>query len=164
MKKHIQMVVLFLFAALLQQSHAPLLLSYGMRLPLITAVLVYLLFRSSLKHSWTITLLAAFFHDSLTPGVFGPALIAYPLIAKLILTYRQDLFQDSVVTQVICGALSSLILFGASVLVYSLTDSRPIDRIFLRGGISTLLGAACFPFVCACIQPMATFFNRRSRL
>ena len=83
MKKPIQIVVLFLFAALLQQSHAPLLLSYGMRLPLITAVLLYLLFRSSLKHSWAITLLAAFFHDSLTPGVFGPALDRLPTDCKV---------------------------------------------------------------------------------
>ena len=60
MKKHMQIVILFLFAALLQQSHAPLLLAYGMRLPLITSVLLYLLFRSSLKHSWTITLLGFF--------------------------------------------------------------------------------------------------------
>jgi rod shape-determining protein MreD len=163
MKQKIQVATLFIFSALLQQSHAPLFLCHGVRLPLITAALLYVLFRCPLQDSWTWALLAAFFHDSLTP-TFGPALLAYPLIAKLILTYRQDLFRDSIVTQVICGALSSLILFGASIIVYSIADTRPLDRLLIRGCISTILGAICFPFLCACIQPFTTFFNRRRRL
>ena len=128
MKNLLSILLLFVISAVLQQTHAPLPLCNGMRLPLITAALLYHLFRCSAEHIWTLTLLAAFFYDSLQPGVFGPALIAYPLIAFLLLKYRQDLFQESVVTQVICGGLSSLILFLA--LVYTNGHATHGDILF----------------------------------
>ena len=86
--------------------------------------------------------------DSLEPGPYGPSLIAYSLITFLILKYRNNLFHEGLVTQVICGGLCSFLITLISGIFFLITDVREIDYFLIKLIGSFFLGSIVLP-VCS---------------
>ena len=94
------------------------------------------------------TLLSAAVFDSLEPGPYGPSLIAYSLITFLILKYRNNLFHEGLVTQVICGGFCSFLITLISGIFFFITNVREIDYFLIKLIGSFFLGSIVLP-VCS---------------
>lgn len=135
----------------------------GMKPPLLAALALYYAFHCSWRSMWLPVFWAALLHDSLDPGPFGPALLAFPAIAVLANRIRSEIFVDGVVTQLFCGALGGMIVTMVAVIIYGLTAQRPIHPgpVFLRLIGSGLLGAVALPVVSGIVKTVEGALPKR---
>ncbi len=141
MKTPIILLLLILLSLLLQQSLPAWPLFAGLKPPLTLALVVHLAFRLSPRMAWLSTSGVALLYDSLEPGPFGPALLAFPLITYFILRHRRNLFADGIITQLFCGACAGTLTVLSAGIIYLVTNARPIHSLtsMIVGGL--LLGA-----------------------
>ncbi len=142
MKSHVLLILLLFASALLQQTLPAWPVFGGLKPPVMLAVVLHAALRLPVREVLGLTMLAAVVHDGLEPGPFGPALIAYPLLAVLAVRFRNDLFCNSMAMQTFFGALAGLVAVLAAILVYAATGARPLTGSGRRLGGGPFLGAA----------------------
>ena len=122
----------------------------------VLALLVHLAFRLPAKDTWLFTFISALTYDSLEPGPYGPALFSFPAITLIILKFRNDLFRNGIITQIICGAISGIITVSITSVLYLITNARPVNSIFSLIICSAIIGAT--------VQPLFSQIIMKSRL
>ncbi len=152
MKTFLRITLLLIVSVLLQQALPGWPIFNNLKPPLIGALLVHIAFRLPARSAWQFTLASAVIYDSLEPGPYGPALLAFPIITYLILRFRHDLFGNGVITQLFCGGIAGLIIGSVATGMYLVTNTRPLDSIFssLIGGL--LIGALLQPILSQLLQ------------
>lgn len=155
MMKQVLMVCAVIVAALLQQLLPGWPLLGGMKPPVLAALVVYYALRRERRELWLTVLLIALLHDGLEIGTFGPALLAFPLIALGANRVRNEVFSDGVVTQMIFGALAAVMITFTTLLIYTASGQRPFEF-----GLSLLrlFGAVCLGLV---TLPLVSFVMSR---
>ena len=154
MKTFLRILLLLIVSMLLQQVLPSWPIFNNLKPPLMGALLVHLAFRLPARSTWQFTLASAVIYDSLEPGPYGPALLAFPIITVLTLRFRHDLFGNGVITQLFCGGIAGLIIVTSATLVYLVTNARPLDSM-----VSTLFGGL---FIGAGLQPILSQLLQKS--
>ena len=118
--------------------------------PVLIALVLYFSLQSSSHSMWVAVFWAALLHDGLDLGQCGPALMGFPIIAILTHRVRLEIFTEGLITQIVFGALGSLLVMSITVLFYTLSGQRPfhLGSSLLRIAGSSLFGAATLPIVC----------------
>ena len=154
MKPFLRILLLLIVSVLLQQALPSWPIFNNLKPPLMGALLVHLASRLSARSTWQFTMASAVIYDSLEPGPYGPALLAFPIITYLTLRFRRDLFCNGVITQLFCGGIAGLIIVAAAAFIYLITNARPLDSI-----VSTLIGGL---LIGALLQPILSQFLQKS--
>ena len=136
-------------AALVQLYLPPWPIFGGTKPPLLAAMVIHYAMHRSRREMWLAVFWAALVHDSLDPGPFGPALLAFPIIGLLASRIRSEIFVDGLITQMICGALGAWILILVTLIVLTIGGQRPLNPGYalLRFIGSGLLGMVALPAV-----------------
>jgi rod shape-determining protein MreD len=152
MKTFLQITLLLIVSVLIQQALPGWPIFNNLKPSLIGALLVHVAFRLPARSVWQFALTSAVIYDSLEPGPYGPALLAFPMITYLTLRFRHDLFGNGVITQLFCGGIAGLIIVSTAAGMYLVTNARPLDSLFssLIGGL--LIGALLQPILSQLLQ------------
>ena len=135
----------------------------GAKPPVLMALALYCAFQQPRRGMWWPVGWAALLHDSLDPGPFGPAVLAFPLMALLANRIRSEIFVDGLVTQLICGALGGMFTTLVAALIYAISGVRPASFVptLMRFIGSGLLGMAVFPLVSMGMHALETALPKR---
>lgn len=138
-----------LIGALLQQLLPGWSLLGGIKPPILAALVVYYALRREKQEMWLTILLIALLYDGLEIGTFGPALLAFPIIAVVANRVRNEVFSDGLVTQMIFGVFASFCITFSALLIYTASGQRPFNfgLSLLRLFGSIWLGMATLPLV-----------------
>ncbi len=149
MKRRVYMVLIILLGALLQQVLPDLSFAGGMKPPILAAMALYHALRKGFPDFWIAVVAAALLQDGLDYGSFGPALLAFPVMARTAHRIRNEIFADGLVTQLVLGAALGLFTTFVALVIYSLSGQRsiPPGLGLLRLLGSTLLGMITLPVV-----------------
>lgn len=160
MKSKLLLLISFSFAAVIQQLSPNISFFGNIKFPIFSSIMVYASFRLSKRNVWICSLLSAAVFDSLEPGPYGPSLIAYSLITFLILKYRNNLFHEGLVTQVICGGLCSFLITLISGIFFLITNVREIDYFLIKLIGSFFLGSIVLP-ICSYLLSSLIMFEEK---
>lgn len=149
MKRRAYMLAIIVLGALIQQMLSGPALFGGMKPPILAAMALHHALRKGTPDLWMAVLLAAVLQDGLDLGSFGPALLAFPVMAHAAHRIRNEIFLDGLVTQLVLGAALGLFTAFMTFLVYSITGQRavPSGQVLLRLSGSLLLGMLTLPVV-----------------
>tara|TARA_B100000424_G_C22892590_1_gene474815 strand:+ start:696 stop:1190 length:495 start_codon:yes stop_codon:yes gene_type:complete len=145
MKTSLLLLFFFVSAAIIQQLSPNITFFGNIKFPFFSSIMVYACFRLSKRNAWICSLLSAIIFDSLEPGPYGPALLTYPVITFLILKFRNNLFHDGLVTQIICGGMCYFFITLTSGFFFLITNVREIDFFPLKLIGSLFLGSITLP-------------------
>ncbi len=132
MKTKLLLLITFSFAAIIQQLSPNIAFFGNIKFPIYSSIMVYTSFRLSKRNVWICSLLSAAVFDSLEPGPYGPSIIAYSIITFLILKYRNNLFHEGLVTQIICGGLCIFFITLISGIFFLIINVREIDYFLIK--------------------------------
>lgn len=163
MMKKVLMIFGIYLGALVQLYLPPWSMLGGAKPPVLMAFALFYAFQRSRRDMWLPVCWAAVLHDSLDPGSFGPALLAFPIMALLANRIRSEIFVDGLVTQLICGMLGGMFSTLVTALVYVIGGDRPIPpaQTVLRVIGSGLLGMAALPLVSMTIHTLEAALPKR---
>lgn len=163
MKLHILLFPILILGALFQQFLPGWTLFGGIKPPVLAALALHYALRRNRNEMWLAVFSAALLHDSLEPGPYGPALIAFPVMGVAAHRIRNEIFADGLVTQLAFGAVMGLFTTFATLLLYALTGQRPTHAgtMLLRLFGSIWLGMATFPIVCRSINKLEASLPKR---
>lgn len=149
MKRRTYMLVIILLGAIVQQLLPGMALLGGMKPPILAAMALHHALRKGKPDLWMAVFFAAVLQDSLDLGTFGPALLAFPIMGQLAYRFRNEIFIDGLVTQIVLGATLGLFTACVTLLIYSVTGQRavPPGLAFLRLLGASLLGMGTLPVV-----------------
>jgi rod shape-determining protein MreD len=137
----------------------------GAKPPVLPALVLYYALRLDEAGMWTAAFWAALLADGLSLGPFGPALLGFPLIARLAYAVRNDLFIDGLVAQAMVGAAGAALAALVAVLVYAIDGQRPLPfgHVALRLVGSGLMGAVALALVSHLFGGIAAAIPKRRR-
>lgn len=152
-----------LIGALLQQLLPGWSLLGGIKPPILAALVVYYALRREKQEMWLTILLIALLYDGLEIGTFGPALLAFPIIAVVANRVRNEVFSDGLVTQMIFGVFASFCITFSALLIYTASGQRPFNfgLSLLRLFGSIWLGMATLPLVSWAISRLENALPKR---
>lgn len=145
MKTKLLLLFIFLLAAVIQQLSPNITFLGNLKFPIFSSVMLYVCFRLTKRNVWICSLLSATLFDSLEPGPYGPSIISYSLITFLILKYRNNLFYEGLVTQVICGGSFTFLITLISGIFFLITNVREVDHFLIKLIGSFFLGSIALP-------------------
>lgn len=163
MMKRILTLLAILAGALLQQLLPGWPVFGGIKPPILAALVVYYALRREKQEMWLMVLLIALLHDGLEMGTFGPALLAFPIIAIAANRVRNEVFSDGLVTQMFFGMSASLFAMLISLLVFVLSGQRPFSFgiALMRLFGAMCLGIATLPLVSLMLTRLESALPRR---
>jgi len=163
MMKRVLMLGGIFIGALVQLFLPPWPVFGGAKPPVLAAFVLYYALHRSPRGMWIAVFWAALLHDSLDPGTFGPALLAFPIIGVLAHRIRSEIFVDGAVTHMICGALGAMIVTLITLLVYAASGQRSFHfgHALLRLVGSGLLGMATLPLVSLAMNTLEAALPKR---
>ncbi len=163
MKARLLMIALLIAGALLQQFLLPWPLLGGVKPPILAALVLHYALRREPREMGLAIIVAAVLHDGLELAMFGPALLAFPVIGILAQRIRNEVFSDGLVFQLFFGAAVGAFTTLAALFIYSATGQRPFHFGFsmLRLIGSALLGMATLPFVSYSINKLEAALPKR---
>lgn len=137
----------------------------GIKPPVLVAFVLYYALRRSSHGMWVAVFWAALLHDGLNLGGVGPALIGFPALAALVHRVRLEIFMDGLMTQLIFGAVGSMLVMLIAVLVYTISGQRTFNfgYALLRIVGSGVLGLVMLPVVSLVMNKLANLFPKRRR-
>ena len=162
MKRRTYMLLIIVLGAVIQQLLPGLPALGGMKPPVLAAMALHHALRKGRPDLWMAVGLAAVLQDGLDLGTFGPALLAFPVVAQAAYRIRNEIFIDGLVTQLVLGAVLGLFTTSIALLIYSITGQRtvPPGLAFLRLFGSMLLGMATVPVVSRSINGLESLIPR----
>ena len=162
MKRALMPAAVFI-GALVQLYLPPWPMFGGAKPPLLAAFMMHYALHRTRRSMWLPVFWAALLHDSLDPGPYGPALLAFPVIALLANRIRSEIFVDGLVTQMICGVLGTWIFVLITLLVYAVGGQRPVEPLHavMRFFGSGLLGMAALPAVSLAVNMLEGALPKR---
>jgi rod shape-determining protein MreD len=165
MKRRALMILTLLTGALLQQFLPAFPALGSAKAPVLAALALYYALRREPSDMWLAVSAAAVLHDGLDLGAFGPALLAFPIVGILANRIRNEVFSDSLVTQLAFGALLGLFTTLVTILLYSITGQRPVHpgQALLRLFGSFWLGMVTLPLVSLAINKLEASLPKRRR-
>lgn len=166
MRQTVIMFLLLTVGALVQSVLPGWPMFAGVKPPVLVALVLHYALKNpryGRRRIWVAVFWAALLHDGLTPGSpqgpvlspFGPAILAFPLIAILANRMRENIFADTIETQAIGGAAASMILVLFSILFYLVTGIRPVTFTIC---ILQLTGALLFGVV---VSPVTSLIMKK---
>ncbi|WP_168433477.1 rod shape-determining protein MreD [Pontiella sulfatireligans] len=150
-------------SALLQQLLPAWPLFGGVKPPLLAALALYYALRRDSRDMWLAVVTAALLQDGLDLGVFGPALLAFPMIGILAHRIRNEVFADGLVTQLVFGAAIGVFTTFIAILIHSASGQRPFHfgMASVRLLSSLWLGMAVLPLVSLSINKLEASLPQR---
>lgn len=163
MKRRAYMLLIILLGALLQQALPGPAFLGGLKPPILAAMALHHALRKGSPDLWMAVFLAALLQDGLDLGSFGPALLAFPVMAKAACRIRNEIFSDGLVTQLVLGALMGLFTALSTLLIYSVTGQRSVSAglALLRLLSAMLLGMATLPIVSHAVNGLESLIPKR---
>lgn len=149
MKRRALMLFLILLGALLQQLLPGISLLGGMKPPILGAMALFHALHKGTPDLWIAVFFAALLQDGLSGGSFGPALLSFPALSLLIYRVRSEIFTDSLVTQMVVGALMGFCTAFAIGVFHSALGQLSVEPrlVFIRLFGALLLGLVTQPVV-----------------
>lgn len=165
MRRRALMFLCIVAGALLQQLLPGWPLFGGMKPPILAALVLHYALRRDNRDMWAATFAAAILQDGLDLGPFGPALVAFPILALVAQRIRTEIFADGLVTQLIFGALLGLFTALTALLVFTATGHRPFlpGAALLRLFGSFWLGMVALPLVSRSVNKLESLVPERRR-
>jgi len=162
MKRALMLGGIFI-GALLQLFLPPWPMFGGAKPPVLAALVLYYALHRSLRGMWIAVFWAALLHDGLDLGMFGPALIGFPLIGVLAHRVRLEIFADGTVTQMVFGVAGAMAVTLLTLLIYTATGQRPFHfgHALLRLFGSGLLGMVTLPLVSLAMNTLEAALPKR---
>lgn len=156
-------LLILMLGAVIQQLSPPWPLFGGMKPPILAALAVHYALRRDNRDMWLVAIVAALFQDGLEPGVFGPALLAFPVVGVLANRVRTEVFADGLVTQMFFGAAVGVFCCFMALLVHTITGQRPfhmgLTLVRLLGSLA--LGALTLPVVSRAVSRLEALLPKR---
>lgn len=163
LKLRMLMLALIYFGALVQLYLPAWPVLGGAKPPVLAALALHYALHLRRSEMWLPVIWAAVLHDSLDPGPYGPALLAFPLLALPANRVRSEIFVDGLVTQLICGALCGMLVTLAALLFYRIGGIRPLPPLqtMVRVAGAALLGMLTLPAVSGAVRSIENALPKR---